>query len=64
MQEALAKAVERLGQLRDPQRLDSWLFGILANCWRDHLRALRPSEDIDAIEERCLACESNPELEA
>jgi RNA polymerase sigma-70 factor (ECF subfamily) len=60
-QEALAKAVARADQLRDPSRLNSWLFGILANCWRDHLRARRPVEDIDAIEEHWLATEHGPE---
>lgn len=60
-QEALAKAVAHADQLRDPARLRSWLYGILANCWRDHLRALRPTEDIDSIEEHCLAVDLTPE---
>ena len=37
-QEALTKALRNSTQLRDDQRLDSWLFRILANCWQDHLR--------------------------
>lgn len=60
-QEALAKALARADQLRDPAKLRSWLYGILVNCWRDHLRALRPMEDIDTIEEHCLATEFTPE---
>lgn len=60
-QETLAKAVVHAGQLRDPAKLRSWLYGILANCWRDHLRARRPTEDIDAIEEHHLASEFTPE---
>lgn len=60
-QEALAKALARIHQLRHPEALRSWLYGILANCWRDHLRALRPTEDIDAIDEQWLATEQGPE---
>lgn len=60
-QEALIKALARADQLRDPAKLRSWLYGILANCWRDHLRALRPMEDIDAIEEHRLATDFTPE---
>jgi RNA polymerase sigma-70 factor (ECF subfamily) len=60
-QEALAKALAGSAQLRDPERLRPWLFGILMNCWRDHLRALRPTEDIDAIEEHWLAVEPDVE---
>jgi RNA polymerase sigma-70 factor (ECF subfamily) len=63
-QEALAKAFVHADQLRDPLRLRSWLYGILANCWRDHLRTRRPTEDIDAVEEHWLATERGPEDEA
>lgn len=48
-QEAMAKALKHLGQLRDPQALDSWLFGILANCWRDHFRRQHEHVDIDEV---------------
>ena len=37
-QEALTKAPLHADQLRDPTRLRPWLYGILVNCWRDHLR--------------------------
>jgi RNA polymerase sigma-70 factor (ECF subfamily) len=63
-QEALAKAVAHAGQLRDPARLRSWLYGILANCWRDHLRSRHPTEDIDSIEEHWLAVDRTPEQAA
>ena len=26
--------------------MDTWLFSILANCWRDHLRRQRPTETL------------------
>lgn len=63
-QEALTKAVARLGQLRDPERLRPWLYGILVNCWRDHLRALRPNEDLDQIEESLVCPLPTPEQQA
>jgi RNA polymerase sigma-70 factor (ECF subfamily) len=54
-QDALAKALQRCAQLRDAAKLRPWLCGILLNCWRDHLRARRPTEDIDEIDEHWLA---------
>jgi RNA polymerase sigma-70 factor, ECF subfamily len=60
-QETLARALAHAGQLRDPERLRSWLFGILANGWRDHLRALRPSVDIDTLEDECFCADPTPD---
>ena len=60
-QEALTKALAAAGQLRDPARLRPWLFGILANCWRDHLRARRPMDDIETVDEHWLAGGNSPE---
>jgi RNA polymerase sigma-70 factor (ECF subfamily) len=60
-QEALAKALRSAGLLRDPDKLRPWLYSILANCWRDHLRAQRPAEDIDSVDEIWLAGEGDPE---
>ena len=60
-QEALAKALAAAGQLRDPARLRTWLFGILANGWRDHLRARRPMEDIETVAEQWLVGGDCPE---
>jgi RNA polymerase sigma-70 factor (ECF subfamily) len=60
-QEALARALKHADQLREPAKLRSWLYGILANCWRDHLRALRPMADIDTIEEERLSTDFTPE---
>jgi RNA polymerase sigma-70 factor (ECF subfamily) len=48
-QETLAKAIKKVGQLRDTGALDTWLFSILANTWRDHLRKNKEIEDIDNI---------------
>ena len=47
VQETLTKAWKNIKSLRKPQSLDSWLFNILANCWRDHLRRQRTVEDVD-----------------
>lgn len=60
-QGALEKAVCSIDALRDPARLRPWLFGILVNCWRDHLRSRRPCEDIDTLEEHWLAGEDSAE---
>ena len=51
VQDTLTRALERAGQLRDAERFEPWLFAILANRWRDHLRSLRPHEDIDELED-------------
>jgi len=46
VQETFAKALRNLDQLRDSHALNAWLFHILHNCWLDHCRRERPSEDI------------------
>lgn len=60
VQETLSKAIKRVGQLREENRLESWLFGIMVNCWRDHFRAQRETLDIDELE---LAHDRTPESE-
>jgi len=50
VQETLEKALKKAEQLRDPKARDAWLFTILANCYRDHFRRQRDSEDIDELE--------------
>lgn len=62
-QETLAKALSKAGQLRDMQLLHSWLFSILANCWRDHFRRLKNMDDLDEIDEAKLVSDNNPEDE-
>lgn len=49
VQETLLKALRHSDQLRDETTFDSWLFAILNNCWRDHFRRQRESEDIDNV---------------
>jgi RNA polymerase sigma-70 factor (ECF subfamily) len=61
VQETLTKALTRAAQLRDPNASGAWLYSILNNCYRDHFRRLRETEDIDGIE---LAHESTPETES
>ena len=53
VQETLALGLQKAHQLRDPERLNAWLYSILNNCWKQYLRCNRPHEDLD--EER--ACD-------
>lgn len=46
-QEALIKALNNSTQLRDPEKLASWSFGILHNCYRDYFRKLKELENVD-----------------
>lgn len=50
-QEALARGLARTEQLRDAERLSSWLFSILHRCWIDHLRLRRQDLDEEALAE-------------
>lgn len=61
VQDALTKAVVRGDQLRDEQALESWLFSILNNCWRDHLRARREFVDVAELDEAILSESPGPE---
>jgi RNA polymerase sigma-70 factor (ECF subfamily) len=47
VQETLAKALQRFGQLRDPSAGEAWLYTILSNCYNDHFRRLHVTEEID-----------------
>jgi RNA polymerase sigma-70 factor (ECF subfamily) len=49
VQESLTRALARQHQLREIEKLGPWLFQILNNCWREHLRRSRPSIDIDDL---------------
>jgi len=61
VQETLTKALVKAGQLRDPKASEAWLYSILSNCYRDHFRRLRETEDVDAIE---LVSNADPERES
>jgi RNA polymerase sigma-70 factor (ECF subfamily) len=50
-QETLTRGLARAGQLRDAERLPSWLFSILHRCWIDHLRGRREEVDEEALAE-------------
>jgi RNA polymerase sigma-70 factor (ECF subfamily) len=50
VQDTMTRALQKYQQLRDPERLDAWLFRILSNCWREHLRRQRPGVPLDDIE--------------
>lgn len=60
VQDALAKAVQNISQLKDPEALKSWLFTILNNQWREYLRRNRPCLDIDEL---VFVADSDPEAD-
>ncbi len=60
--DAILKAMGAARSLRDPQRLKPWLFAILGNCLRDHLRRARPTVSIDEIDELVLGEHHQPEV--
>jgi len=60
VQDTLTKAIQNAKQLRDPNALNGWLFGIMANCWRDYLRKQKPLDDIDDV---LLSHQETPEYE-
>ena len=47
VQETLTLGIQRVHQLRDKKCLSAWLYSILNNCWKQHLRRNRPHEDLD-----------------
>ena len=49
VQETLEKALKKSSQLREPAAMETWLFSILTNCWRDHFRRTKDTVDIDDI---------------
>lgn len=56
VQETLTRAMSKRHQLRDPSLLDSWLYSILNNCWREHLRRRRPETELDEESLECTRC--------
>ena len=61
VQETMLRALAGAEALRDPARLKGWLFVIMGNCFRDHLRRQRPAEDLEAIDEEALATVESPD---
>jgi RNA polymerase sigma-70 factor, ECF subfamily len=51
-QETLAKALTKAGQLRSIDALEGWLFRIMANLWRDHVRRDRPMDPMEDVDVR------------
>lgn len=49
VQEALARALKNLHQLKEPAGLDKWVFTILTNCWRNYLRDRREMDNIEDV---------------
>lgn len=47
VQETLASGISRCHQLRDAERLFSWLYSILNNSWRQHLRSRKVHDELD-----------------
>ncbi|MHB8535582.1 MAG: sigma-70 family RNA polymerase sigma factor [Sulfuricaulis sp.] len=60
-QETLTKALRKSSQLRDPNAGEAWLYSILSNCYHDHFRRQRATEEID---DNTLIHESTPEKES
>jgi RNA polymerase sigma-70 factor (ECF subfamily) len=61
VQEAMLRALDRAGQLRDPDRLKAWLCSILANALRDHFRRHRDHASVDDLDAAVLADDATPE---
>jgi len=49
-QEAMTRGLKNAQQLRDPERMNAWMFRILSNCWHEHLRRQKPGVPLDDIE--------------
>jgi len=49
VQETMLKALNKLHQLKKDKSLDSWMFSILNNCWRDHFRKEKDTDNIDDL---------------
>lgn len=60
-QDTIMKALKNSNQLRDEEAMDTWVFSILVNCWRDVCRKNKDIIDIDQIE---LSHNQTPEEES
>lgn len=59
VQDTVIKAMRNASSLRNLKAMDSWMFTILSNCWRDYLRKEKPTDDID---ECIFTDDETPEL--
>lgn len=61
-QEAVARALQKQSQLRDPEIMDRWVIRILANLWMDHVRRSSREDNLDAVEhELSVDAEESPD---
>lgn len=60
-QEAALRAIEKSAQLKDLQALDAWIFTILSNCHRQHLRDSARSSALDDELEPAIAANLLPD---
>jgi len=52
VQETITRCLRNPEKFASPEELKIWLFTVLRNCWRDHLRRQKPQVDIYDIELR------------
>ena len=64
VQRALVKGFRKLRTCRDPERVGAWLFRILANMCKDHVRSPRRSDVPMTLVGEALPDRSDPEADA
>lgn len=64
VQRAFVKGYRKLHTCRDPERVGAWLFRILANMCKDHVRGPRRSDVAMTLVADVLPDRSNPEADA
>ena len=50
VQETITRALQHKDKITDQSALEIWLFKVMANCWRDHLRRRKDSLDITEVQ--------------
>jgi RNA polymerase sigma-70 factor (ECF subfamily) len=58
VQETMTRACHHQHRLMQSETFTPWLFKVMANCWRDHLRRRRDTVMIDSVE---IAHDATPE---
>ena len=64
VQRALVQGFQKLRSCREPERVGAWLFRILANLCKDHVRSPRRSDVSMSRLAGVLTAESDPESDA